>query len=118
MSAVLASGCYNSLIPIPFYLRKLSSHDQLQTATLSHNYAIKLLLERRHTSFLKSHYLSLENMTSKQQYKIKSSISDANSQLNRIFPSFDFLNNEFCLGSRLIDSFSSHFLFYKADHLL
>jgi len=55
-------------------------------------------------------------MTSEQQYKIKSSVSNANSWLNRIFPSFDSLNYEFCLGSRLINSFSSHFSFYKADH--
>ena len=55
-------------------------------------------------------------MTSKQQYKIKSSVSNANSWLNGIFPSFDSLNYKFCLGSKLIDSFSSHFSFHKADH--
>ena len=45
----------------------------------------------------------------KQQVKIKSSINDANNCLNGIFPSFDSLNNEFCLG------LTSHFSFHKAD---
>jgi len=63
-----------------------------------------------------SHYLFLENMISKQQEKIKSSIIDANNCLNRIFLSFNSLSNEFHPGSRLIDIFSSHFFFYKADH--
>ena len=31
------------------------------------------------------------------------------------YPSFDSLNTEFYLGNRLIDSFSSHFSFHKAD---
>lgn len=31
------------------------------------------------------------------------------------YPSFDSLNTEFHLGNRLIDSFSSHFSFHKAD---
>ena len=75
-----------------------------------------MLLERRHMPDSQSHYLFLENMISKQQEKIKSSIIDANSCLNRIFPSFNSLSNEFHPGSRLIDIFSNHFSFYKADY--
>jgi len=101
---------------IPIHLWKLSGHDQLWTSTLSYNYTIKMLLERRHALLSKPYCLSLENMTSKQQYKIKSSISNTNIYLNGIFPFFNFLNNKFCLGFRLIDFFSSCFLFYKVDH--
>ena len=55
-------------------------------------------------------------MTSRQQQKIESSIVNANNSLNGIFPSFDSLNSKFQLGLRLIDIFSSHFSFHKADH--
>jgi len=66
------------LIPIQLYLQKLSSKNQLQTATLPYNYIIKLLLERRHTQNSQSHHLILGDMTSKQQQKIKSFIIDIN----------------------------------------
>ena len=55
-------------------------------------------------------------MTSKQQAAIKSSIVDTNSHLNEIFLSFDSLNKEFHPGNRLVDSFSNHFSFHKANH--
>ena len=57
-----------------------------------------------------------KNMTSKQQEKIKSSIIDTNNCLNGIFSSFNSLNSEFHPGSKLIDIFSSHFSFYKANY--
>jgi len=66
------------LIPIQLHLQKLSSINQLQTATLSYNYIIKLLLERRHAQNSQSHHLALGNMTSKQQQKLKCSIVDMN----------------------------------------
>ena len=58
------------------------------------------------------YYLSLENMTSKQCLKIKSSIIDANNHLNGTFPSLNTLNSKFSTRIRLIDSFSSCFSFY------
>ena len=73
------------LISIHLYLQRLSSCDQLQPSTLPHNYAIKTLLKRRYALLSKPYYLSLENMTSKQQYKIKSSISNTDIHLNGIF---------------------------------
>ena len=103
------------LIPIYLHFWKLSSHDQLRTSTLLHNHIIRILLERRHTLASELHWLSLVYITSKQQAKIKISINDANNHLNGIFPSFDSLNDKFCLRLRLIDFFSSCFLFHKAD---
>ena len=67
------------LISIHLHLKKLSSHDQLWMATLSHNYAIKSLLKERYTSFSNHHWLLLENMTSKQWMNIKSSVRNFNS---------------------------------------
>jgi len=47
-------------------------------ATLPHNHIIKLLLKRKNASNSQLHCLILENMTSKQQQKIKGSIIDIN----------------------------------------
>ena len=105
-----------SLIPIHLHLQKLSDRHQLQISILSYNHAIKLLLERRHMPNSQSYHLLLENMASKQQKKIKSFIVDTSNYLNGIFPSFDSLNSKFHPGSRLIDIFSSHFSFHKANH--
>jgi len=55
-------------------------------------------------------------MTFKQWLKIKSSVIDTNNYSNGIFSLFNFLNNKFSLSSRLINIFSSHFFFYKANH--
>ena len=76
---------------------------------------LKELLEKIFSSLLSYHCFSLECMISKQQAAIKRSIVDANSHIDGIFLSFDLLNTEFYLENRLIDSFSSHFSFYKAD---
>jgi len=54
-------------------------------------------------------------MISKQQIAIKSSISDANNHINRVFPLFYSLNKEFYLGKRLVNTFSNHFSFHKAN---
>jgi len=54
-------------------------------------------------------------MISKQYSKIKSSITDTNNCLNRIFPSFNSLNSKISPESRLINTFSSHSSFHEAD---
>jgi len=66
------------LISIHLHFRKLSGRNQLQTATLSYNHVIKLILEKRHAPNSQSHHLALENMMSKQKFKIKSSIVNTN----------------------------------------
>ena len=81
-------------------------------STFSNNHAIKSLLKRRHIENTTPHYLSLENITSKQQLKIKSSAIDTNNCLNRIFSAFNSLNKEFSLCFHLIDIFSRCLSFY------
>ena len=102
------------LIPIYFHLKKLSGCNQLQKATLSHNYAIKSLLKERYAPFSNHHQFLLEKITFKQWQNIKSSVNDSNFCLNSIFPLFDSLNKEFCLGSRPSDSFSSCYSFLQS----
>ena len=94
------------------------SRYQLWTFILSYNYAIKSFLERKHVSFSQLHCFSLENITFKQQQKIKSSIIDANNYFNGVFSSFNFLNSEFYPEHRLIDVFSSCFSFHKVNYYL
>jgi len=104
-----------SLIHIYLHLQKLSGRFQLRTSIFPSNHVIKSLLGKRHIIDSHSYHFSLENMTSKQHSKIKSSVTDANNCLNRIFPSFDSLNSKFSSGLRLIDTFSSCFSFHKAN---
>jgi len=103
-----------SLIPIHFHFQKLSGRHQLRSSTFLFNHAVKSLLEKRHASKSQLHCHSLENMTSKQQLKIKSFIANANNHLNGIFLFFNSLNSKLFPGSRLINFFSSHFSSHKA----
>jgi len=104
------------LVPIHLHLQKLSGWHQLRISTLPNNYAIKSFFKRRHVENTSSYCLSLENLTSKQQLKIKSSVIHINNCLNGVFSAFDSLNNEFSLDFHLIDIFSSCFSFHHANH--
>ena len=104
------------LISIHLHLQKNSSRHQIRTSSLPSNHVTNTLLQNRHAKNSSLHHLFLENMTTKQQLKIKSSIVDANNHLNEIFPSFDSLNHEFFPGFRLIDNFPSYFSFHQANY--
>ena len=54
-------------------------------------------------------------MTSKQYFKIKSSVVNTHNCLNGIFLVFNSLNSKFSLDSQLVDNFSSCFFFYKVN---
>jgi len=79
-----------SLISIYLYLNKISSWQQLRTASLPSNHAINLLLKYHYSKNTPPHYLSLEALTPKQRLKVKSSIIDTNNCLNGNFPFFNF----------------------------
>ena len=95
-------------------------------ASLPSNNIVNSLLKYHHSNALNLHCLFLEKLTSKQRLKVKSSIIDANSCINRILPLFNPLHKELISGFWLVDIFSNHFLFniteykindYKATHL-
>jgi len=94
----------------------MSGRHQLRISSLLSNHIINSLLENRHVKNSLLYCLFLEDITIKQWLKIKSSIVDANSYLNRIFSSFNSLNCEFSSGFKLIDNFPSCFSFYQAIH--
>jgi len=100
------------LISIHLHFKKLSSRVQLRVSSLPFNHTIWLLLESQHSSHSILYCLSLENITSKQRLNIKSSVTDANTCLNGLFPSFNTLNSEFSPGFRLIDKFHSQYSFH------
>ena len=104
------------LIPIYLHLNKLSSRAQLRVSSLLFNHTIWSLLEIQYSIYSTSHYLSIENMTSKQRLKIKSSITDVNIYLNGLILSFDSLNSEFSPRFRLIDKFHSQYSLYWVNH--
>jgi len=88
ISPTLEVEAITGLISIYLYLQKLSGRHEIRTVTLSSDYVINIILESRHSEYVSSYCLSLENITSKQQLKIKSYIIDTNNCLNGIFPSF------------------------------
>ena len=116
ISSTLGFEAIAGLILIYLHLQKLSNRHQIRTTTLPFNYVINTILKSRHSKNTLPHYLFLENVTSKQQLKIKSFIVDANNYLNGIFPSFDSLNSEFSPRFRLIVNFSNQFFFHQANH--
>ena len=93
-SPTLENKAIASLISIHLHLQKLSRRHQFRMSSLSPNYTVKSLLENRHANNSYPHYLSLENMTSKQRLKIKSSVVNTNNYLNGIFSLFNSLDNE------------------------
>jgi len=58
----------------------------------------------------------MENLTSKQYQKIKSSVVDSNIRLNSLFPFFDNFHGELSAGFCLVDNFPNHFSFYIVNH--
>ena len=73
------------------------------------------MLEWRHLYNNSNHHLLLKKLTPKQQLNIKESTIDMNNRLNRIFSSFNPLSFKFSSRDRLINIFSSCFLFYFTD---
>jgi len=57
------------------------------------------------------HSLLLSSLSKHQKKLIKGSVVDMDNYFNEAFLSFNPLNPEFTLGCRIIDNFSSHFLF-------
>ena len=73
-----------SLIFIYLHLEKISRRHYLRMTSLPKQHVINLLLDDQYLKKAESYYLSIGNLTSKQQQKIKSSIVDTNSQLNEV----------------------------------
>jgi len=100
------------LIPIKLYFQKLSGKLRLRAHYLSSNYILKFLLKTNSLYNTISHWLSLNNLTLKQQLKIKGPVVNMDNRFNEVFPSFDLFNKKFTLGHHLIDIFLNCFSFH------
>ena len=103
------------LVPIKLHLQKLSGRSQLRAHSLPNNHILRSLLETNSSSNTISHQLSLDNLTPKQQLKIKGLVVDMDNRFNEVFSSFDPFNKEFAPGCHLIDVFSNHFFFHTSS---
>ena len=99
------------LIPINLHLQKLSGRLQLRSHSLLHNNILRFLMEPKTLLSPKLHSLSLGSLSKHQRELIKGSVVDMDNHFNEVFSFFNFLNPEFTLGCRIINNFSSHFLF-------
>jgi len=113
----LSSGivAISDLIPIYLHIQKLSRRLYIYTHSLFLNYIINLMLESSYSSNRQHHLLLMENLISKQKLKVKGPIVNTNNRLNGIFKSFNPFNSKFSPGNRLVDLFSSCFLFSYSD---
>ena len=94
------------LIPIKFYLQKLTSRSQLCSAALLENHLIRTLMDNPHNVHNKPTPHSINTLTKHQKTIIKGHLIDSNNKLFGIFPSFSPLNLELNLGPRIVDVFS------------
>ena len=106
------------LIPINLHLQKLSERLQLKSHSLPHNHILQSLMEPKISLSPKLHSLSLGSLSKYQRESIKDPVVDMDNHFNEIFPSFNLLNLEFAPGCRIINNFSSCFLFNLANAMM
>jgi len=106
------------LIPINLHFQKLSGRLQLRSHFLPHNHILQSLMEPKTLLSPKLHSLSLGFLSKCQRELIKGPVVDIDNCFNEIFPSFNPLNPEFALGCRIINNFSSYFLFNLANAMM
>jgi len=93
------------LIPIKFYLQKLTSRSQLHPLALPVSYLIRTLMDDPSNLPNKPipHFINM--LINCQRTIIKGHLINSNNKLYGIFPSFSPLYPELLLGSRIVDNF-------------
>ena len=104
-----------SLILIQLHLDKIIGWYYLHIIALSKQYTINLLLNNHYSKKAIPHYIVISHLMHKQQLKIKSSIMDTNTHLNKVIFSFDSLNKELLLSFHLINTFPDQFSFLSVN---
>jgi len=82
------------LIPIKFYLHKLTGRSQLCSASLLENHLIKNLMDDSLNTRLNSHPHLINSLTVCQKTSVKGHIIDSDNKLYEVFPFFSPLNPE------------------------
>ena len=99
------------LIPIKFYLQKITKRSLIRPFKLPDNHIIKNLLNNTPLSTKMTNSHNIGFLTNRQRSLTKGFIIDSNTKFYGIFPSFSPLNLEFFPGSWIIDNFSNRFSF-------
>ena len=84
-------------------------------ASLPKQHTFNLFLHSQHSKKAKYYHLSIDNLTSIQHQKIKSSIVNTNNWLNKGFLFFDRLHKKLLSGFWLVDNFPDYFSFYTVN---
>ena len=84
--------------------------------SLLRHHTLNLFLDKQPLKKTRPCWLSLENLTSKQCQKLKSSVVDSNNHLNSLFSLFNNLHKELLSGFQLVDNFSDWFFFHIVNY--
>jgi len=99
------------IIPIKFYLQKLTDHSLIQPFKLLENYIIRSLINNSPHYSNSSNPHTVSSLMNHQRNIAKGYIIDSKTKSYGIFPSFAPLHQEFTSGHRISDKFSDHFSF-------
>lgn len=73
------------------------------------------LFDEHYSKGARAHCLAMNNLTKNQRFKIKRSTVDSNTQLNKLYSSFNRLHKELSLDFCLVDIFPDYFYFHIAN---
>ena len=99
------------LMPIRFYLQKISKRSLIHPFKLPTNHILKNLLNDDPLSVKSSNTHNIGSLTNRQKLLLKGHLNDAHSKSLGIFPSFSPIDPEFSPGNRIVNTFSNHFSF-------
>jgi len=99
------------IIPIKFYLQKITKRLQIQPFKLPSNHIIRILMDDSPPSSTTSNPHKIGSLTNRQRTQTKGHLTDSYNKSLGIFPSFSPISIEFSPGNHIIDNFSDQFSF-------
>jgi len=99
------------IIPIKFYLQKLTRRSQICPFKLPTNHILRELMDDSPILPNKPNSHAVSSLTNRQKNIAKGHLIDSCNKAYGIFPSFSPLNLEFSPGFHITDNFSDHFSF-------
>jgi len=99
------------IIPMKFYLQKITKRSQIQPFKLPTNHILRNLMDDSPPSSTITNPHKIGLLTNHQRILTKGHLIDSYNKSHGIFPSFSPLSIEFSPGHCIIDNFSDHFSF-------
>ena len=99
------------IIPIKFYLQKLTKRSQIHPFKLSTNHILRELMNDSPILSNKPNSHAVSSLTNQQKNIVKDHLIDICNKTYSILPLFSPLNPEFFPGFHIMDNFSDHFFF-------